>query len=161
MKPISSRQAGFSLIEVTLALGVAAICLVSIFTLLPIGLRINQNAIEEAASADMMGAVIADLRATPVTTPRGAATISPQFAINVPSNPVGVATTSTRYFTSEGQFSPTANANSRYRLTITFIPNGPGSRIATLTDLKMTWPAAAAPNNAAGSVEMFVALDRN
>ena len=160
MKRIPS-EAGFSLVEIALALGVAAICLVSIFTLLPTGLRTNQNAKEEAASADIVGEVIADLRATPVTRPLGGPTVSPQFNISVPSNPVSAATTSALYFTSEGRFSPRTNANSRYRLTITFLPNGPGSRRATLANLKMTWPAAAAPNNASGLVEMFVALDRN
>ncbi len=154
-------QASFSLVEVTLALGVAAVCLISIFGLLPIGLRTNQNATEQTASADLLGAVSADLRATPVTMPRGGATTSQQFAIRIPANPVSAATTSTLYFTSEGQFSPTLNPNSRYLLTITFVMNGTGARSATLADLKMTWPAAAAATNVAGSVETLVALDRN
>jgi uncharacterized protein (TIGR02598 family) len=161
VKLIPCSQISFSLVEVTLALGVAAICLVSIFTLLPAGLRTHQNAIEEAASADVLGEVIADLRATSVTTPRGRQTVSPQCGITIPANPVSAAVTSTLYFTSEGRVSPTANANSRYLLTIVFVPNGTGSRRATLADLKMTWPATAAPNNANGSVEMFAALDRN
>lgn len=156
-----TTQHGFSLVEVTLALGVAAVCLVSIFSLLPIGLRTNQNATEQTASADIMGAVIADLRATPVTSPRGGARTSPQFSISIPANPVGAATTSTLYFTSEGTFAPSANTNSRYLLTITFLPNGTGPRSATWADLRMTWPAAATPVNAIGSAEMFVALDRN
>lgn len=160
MNDTARDRSGFSLVEVTLALGVAAVCLVTIFALLPIGLHTNQNATQQVASADLMGAVIADLRATPVTTPRGSATTSPQFAIAIPANPVTAVTASTLFFDSEGQFSTSANSNSRYRFTISFVPNG-GSRAATVVDLKMTWPAAASVTNAAGSSEMFLGLDRN
>ena len=151
---------GFSLVEVTLALGIAAVCLTTVFALLPVGLRTNQNATQQVASADIMGAVIADLRSTPLTTPPGRATTSPQFSITIPANPVTATSSATLYFDNEGQFSTSATSNSRYRLIITFVPNS-DSRSATLVDLRMTWPAAAQVANAAGSSEMFLALDRN
>lgn len=159
MKAAALNYRGFSLVEVTLALGVASICLIAIFGLLPAGLQTSQDAIQQAASADILGNVIADLQATPVTTPVGGTIASPQFAIEIPANPVSGATTSTLFFTGEGQFTTSANSESRYRLTITFLPNA-GSRAATLAHLKMTWPAAASPVNAS-SAEMFLALDRN
>ena len=146
--------------EVTLALGVASVCLIAIFGLLPVGLRTNQDAIQQVAAADILGAVMTDLRATPASTPRGEAAASHQFAINIPANPVSEATTSTLFFSGEGQSSASANSESRYRLTITFLPNS-GSRAATLAHLKMTWPAAASPVHATSSVEMFLGLDRN
>ncbi len=159
MKAAAIDHRGFSLVEVTLALGVASICLIAIFGLLPAGLQTSQDAIQQAASADILGNVIADLQATPVTTPPGGTIASPQFAIEIPANPVSGATTSTLFFTGEGQFTTSVNSESRYRLTITFLPNA-GSRAATLAHLKMTWPAAASPVNAS-SAEMFLALDRN
>lgn len=157
----SSFRQAFSLVEVTLALGIAAISLLAIFTLLPVGIKTNQIAIEQTASTDVLSAIAADLRSTPVTTPRGGATTSPRFTINVPANPVGSSTSATLFFTTEGQFSPSLTTNSRYRVTVTFLPNGNGTRTATLVDLKATWPAAATIANAAGAAEMFVALDRN
>lgn len=156
--PVDRRS--FSLVEVTLALGVASVCLIAIFGLLPVGLRTNQDAAQQIAAGDILGAVIADLRATPATTPRGEAAASRQFAINIPANPVSEATTSTLFFSGEGHFSASANSESRYRLTITFLPNA-GSRAATFAHLKMTWPAAASPVNATSSAEMFLGLDRN
>jgi hypothetical protein len=48
-----------------------------------------------------------------------------------------------------------------YRITISFPPNGAGSRTATFVDVKATWPAPAAVVNATGVAQMFVALDRN
>lgn len=155
------KRDAFSLVEVTLALGVAAVSLLAIFALLPVGVRTNQIAIEQTASGDILSAVAADLRATPVTTPRGGATASPRFAIGIPSNPVGASTVATLFFTEHGQFSANIRANSRYRVTVTFLPNGVGVRTATFADLRATWPAAASVPNAGGAAEMFIALDRN
>jgi Tfp pilus assembly protein PilV len=155
------KRDAFSLVEVTLALGVAGISLLAIFALLPVGVRTNQIAIEQAASTDILSAVAADLRATPVTAPRGSATTSPRFAIGMPANPVAAATTATLFFTAQGQFSANLKTDSRYRVIVTFLPNGPGARTATLVHLKGTWPAAASIPNAGGATEMFVALDRN
>lgn len=146
---------GFSLVELTLALGVAAICLMTVFAFLPVGLRTIQNANEQVASVDIIGAVAADLRATPATI-----STSPRLAIPIPPNPVDAATTTTLFFDAAGEFSPALTADSRYQLTVTFLPNR-GARSATLLSLKMTWPAAASPDNAAGLGEMFLALDRN
>lgn len=147
--------------EVTLALGVAAVSLLAIFALLPVGVKTNQVAIEQTASTDILSAVAADLRTTPVTNPRGAATSSPRFGIAIPANPVSTKTTVTLYFTSEGQLSTSPTSTSRYRVTVTFLPNGTGTRTATLVDLTGTWPAAASIANAGGAAEMFIALDRN
>jgi uncharacterized protein (TIGR02598 family) len=162
------------LVEVTLALGVAAVSLLAIFGLLPVGLKTNQVAIEQRASTDVVSAVVADLRGTPVTNPRGGATTSPRFAIGIPANPVSSVTTVTLFFNSEGQCSTDLEGSTepdgsswapplqaRYRATITFVPNGAGARTATFVNLKATWPAAAVLANAGGSAEMFLALDRN
>jgi uncharacterized protein (TIGR02598 family) len=151
---------GFSLVEVTLAIGVAAISLVAIFALLPVGLQTNQNAIQQTLSNNVMTAVASDLRATAPTLPRGNAATTAQYAINIPANPVNAPTVSTLYFDAEGHSSAALAGNSRYRLNLTFLPNS-GSRSATLVNLKMTWPAAATPANALGSTELFIALDRN
>jgi uncharacterized protein (TIGR02598 family) len=162
------------LVEVTLALGVAAVSLLAIFALLPVGLKTNQVAIEQRASTDILSTVVADLRATPVTNPRGGATTSPRFAISIPANPVASVTTVTLFFNSEGQCSSDLEGftkrdgsswdpslQARHRATITFAPNGAGARTATFINLKATWPAPATLANAEGSAEMFLALDRN
>ncbi|HEX4630210.1 MAG TPA: hypothetical protein VH188_04530 [Chthoniobacterales bacterium] len=155
------RPNAFSLVEVTLALGIAAVSLLAIFALLPVGVKTNQLAIEQSASTDVLSAVAADLRATPVTIPRGGAATSPQFSIAIPANPVGAKTTTILYFTSEGQFTTTLAPASRYRVSVTFLPNGAGMRTATFAHLSASWPAAAAAADTGGTAEVFVALDRN
>lgn len=154
-----AHDAGFSLVEVTLALGVAAVSLLVIFSLLPIGLQTNQRSIEQTASADILSAIAADLRATPMTSPRGGAATSSQFSISIPA--AGSSGTTTLYFNSAGQSATSLQSDSRYRVTITFPSSGSGTRTATFADLKVTWPAAAAVANAQGAAEMFAAFDRN
>jgi uncharacterized protein (TIGR02598 family) len=150
---------GFSLIEVTLALGVAAVSLLVIAGLLPIGIETNQRSIEQTVSADILSAVISDLRATPLTNPQGNAATSTQFGISVPA--AGGTGTATLFFNSAGRSNSSQQPDSTYRVTITFLANGGGSKTATLTDLDVTWPADPAIGNAKGSAEMFAAFDRN
>lgn len=154
-----TEEESFSLVEVTLALGVAAVSLLVIFSLLPIGLQTNQRSIEQTASVDILSAVAADLRATPVTTPRGGSATSTQFSISIPA--AGSTGSTTLFFNSAGQSSASQQLDSRYRMTITFPSNGSGAKTATFADLKVTWPAGAAVANAQGSAEMFAAFDRN
>ena len=164
MKRSPQLARAFSLVEVTLALGVAAFSLIAIFGLLVTGTQTNHTAIEQSASSDSPAAVAADLRATPKTSPAGGSTPSPQFQITIPANPVSspAPSPSTLYFTAQAQSSTSLQPNSRYRLVITFLANGTGTRTATFVNLKMTWPAAAAPTGAnTGGAETFIALDRN
>jgi len=153
------RDWSFSLVEVTLALGVAAVSLLVIFSLLPIGLQTNQRSIVQTTSADILSAVAADLRATPVTNPRGNATTSTQFGISIPA--AGGTGTTTLFLNSAGQSATSQRSDSRYRMTVTFVSNGGGAKTATFADLKITWPAGAAGSNAEGTAEMFAAFDRN
>lgn len=156
MKTRAAPQ-GFSLIEITVALGVVTISLLVVFSLLPVGLQTNQRAIEQTASADILSIVAAELRATP----RGSAN-SREFGISIPLNPVTSSPPATElFFNNVGQFASSQQSDSHYRVTIKFLPNGGGAKTATFVDLKVTWPAGAAINNAQGSAEMFAAFDRN
>jgi hypothetical protein len=166
MKYRLSRVSAFSLVEVTLALGMAAFCLIAIFGLMPAGVQTNRNAASQTAATNIMAAVVADLRATPTFN-----ATSTQFGIMFGTN-------ATRYFDGVGSFSCDSaglqrfNSGTsscsltwspalqpRYQLNVTWFTSGwSGLRYA---DVKVTWPAAAAPANAIGSTEMFVAFDRN
>ena len=157
---------GFSLVELTLALGIAAFCLIAVFGLIPVAALTNRNATSQTRATNITAAVIADLRATPRTN-----SASLQFAIPFSTN-------TTRYFDSQAQCScdlpgsqkpnPLTRTCSsvwnpalqpRYRLTITWS----GSTSLPYADLKATWPAATDPTTITptGSTEMFAAFDRN
>jgi uncharacterized protein (TIGR02598 family) len=138
--------AAFSLVELTLAIGIAAFCLIAVFGLMPVGVQTNRNATSQTAAASILSNVIADMRATPRTN-----ATSSQFAITF-------GTEKTLYFDGAGQFTTSLGANSRYRVRITF-PSSPSG--LSYADVKVTWPAAATPSNASGSTEIFAAFDRN
>jgi uncharacterized protein (TIGR02598 family) len=142
-----ASHCAFSLVEVTLALGIAAFCLIAVFGLIPVGVQTNRNAASQTAATNIMAAVVADLRATPTTT-----NTSPQFAVSFGTN-------KTLFFDGTGQFTTSWGTNSRYQLNVTW-PSSGWNRLK-YADVKVTWPAAANTANASGSVETFAAFDRN
>jgi uncharacterized protein (TIGR02598 family) len=136
----------FSLIELTLAIGIAAFCLLAVMGLIPIAVQTNRSATSQTAANNIVASVIADMRAT--TSPT-----SPQYGITF-------GTAKTLYFDSAGQFTTSLGANSRYRTSVTFPASPTGLSYA---DIRVTWPAPVDPTTTtpSGSVEMFAAFDRN
>lgn len=158
MKARSLPPQGFSLVEVTLAIGIAGFCLIALFGMLPVGLKTNQAAVQQMLANGILTSVVSDLKTTPVTEPRGAATSSPRFQIPLPAqNSAGSGTP--LYFTEDGRLT-TDQSQSMFRLTVTFLPNS-GKRSASLANVKITWPSVASSDKASGGVETFVAMDRN
>jgi len=165
---------GFSLVEVTLALGLAALGLITVFGLVPIAVLTNRNATSETAATNIARLAVADLRAAKTATPMLGMTIPtdptspPQFVSPdvVPcSGGQTSATSQIRYFDSQGQASTTITSSSLYRLIVTFVKNTTATATtgAVYANVKVTWPAANDPCaiKSSGSVEMFAALDRN
>jgi len=161
MKLWHYRTAAFSLVEVTFSIGVAAFCLIAVFSLLPVGVQTNQRATSQTGATSIMANVIADLRATP--NPPSVNT-SVQYQIRFGNS-------KTLYFDSSGRCStdlagtikPDGSSwsppiQTRYQLNLTFPWT---SGLTYGADLNVTWPAAATVANASGSTEMFAAFDRN
>ena len=159
------HRAAFSLVEVTLALGVMAFCLVPLSGLLPLGMQSNKASIAQTTANGILSAVITDLRAAPSANAPLLSATSQQFQIVIPGNSetnalAGGTGSPPRYFTGDGQCSSSMTSQAHYLLSITFLPNS-GARTATFVKLQVSWPAAATLANAAGSVQTLVALDRN
>ncbi|MEO8440425.1 MAG: hypothetical protein ABI540_09415 [Spartobacteria bacterium] len=146
---MTGARHGFSLIEVALALGIASFCLLSVFSLLPLGLQTTRASVEQNAASSLLGMVAGDLRVTPPGT-----TPSNQFQLQI-----GTATT--LYLAEDGSWTATLQPQSRYLLTITYPANSTGGRGATFASLTVSWPAGASLANASGSATSFLALDRN
>jgi uncharacterized protein (TIGR02598 family) len=174
---------GFSLIEVVLALGVAAFCLLAILGLLSTGLGSNQSAIEQTEAASIARSIAGDLRGIPPGT-----NTNPQsqygFYIPLAGQTVPAATNPNTVFFAEGLVpvagsttSPSNPAQSisivspsvapLFRADVTFAPPPSGQRTATMARILVTWPALTNPNptlsaqNYSGSYEVGTALDRN
>lgn len=165
MNPARRFKSGFSLVEVTLALGVTAFSLVAIFGLIPIGMNYQKNAVEQTAAIGILSAVSADLRATASGTSQAPSPQSAQFGVTIPAPPITTAPAPAKLFFDENGASVATAAAARYRMTIYFVKPqpDPGPKGATRANLVVTWPAPVDPAAGfpAGSVSTFVALDRN
>ena len=153
-------KSGFSLVEVTLALGIAAFCLIAVFGLMPVGVQTNRNATSQTRATNIMSAVVSDLRAPPRCTQTS---VQYQIALGNPCSLPPTPPSPTRlYFDGTGQFSTSLGTSSRYQLNVTWNVTTGGCSIGSpCADLKVTWPAAATAANANGSAEMFAGFDRN
>ena len=139
---VSSFENAFSLVEVTLALGIASFCLLAVFGLLPTGINCNRASVEQTAAASLARAIVADLRAT-----SHASNSSPQYAIPFP------ATSNSLYFAEDGT---TGSTSARYLATITINPAAP----TAFANIRITWPASAPVASASGSYEVTTAIGR-
>ena len=142
------QVSAFSLVEVTLALGLAGFCLVALMGLIPAGMRNASTATEQTTAVGLLGAVVADLRGTP-----GSSNASFLYGIAIPAS--GSATTSTNYFSDDGQTN--ARSQARYVVESTITPQNNDLANARIL---IYWPAMAASTNAKGSVESVTVLDR-
>jgi uncharacterized protein (TIGR02598 family) len=151
------RVHAFSLVELTLALGVAAFCLLAAFGLMPIGVQTNRNATSQTAAGNIAAAVVSDLRATPKAN-----NTSSQFGITFGTDRCAVGCSQpSLYFDSAGQFTTSLDSNSRYQVDVKWS----GSSTVRYADLKVIWPPTVVLTSPtptpSGSVEMFAAFDRN
>jgi uncharacterized protein (TIGR02598 family) len=167
MKFECRKLPGFSLIELTLALGVASFCLVTVFALLPTSLSTNQRTIQQTADTTLARAISVDLSATPNTTQN-----SLRYGITIPAT--GTAT-HIIFLQEDGSLSGTQDSdanpslNPKYRATIYFVaPTNTSQKTATTVRILLTWPAladksaaVATPTNYAGAYEIFTAVNRN
>ena len=170
MKHLSAWRlsaAGFTLVEVAVAMGVTSFCLLAVMGLVPLGVNTGQVASDQTAAGSILTHVLADLRATPPAAPSASSATSTEYSVPIPSSGVTSNTPVVRYFGNSAQqfsFSPELGA-SRYRLTVTFL-QPTGGRTATGATLLVSWPARVDPRNPAtgtptGRVQIYAALDRN
>ncbi len=163
MRSSRVHKLGFSLVEVTLALGIAAFCLLAVVGLLPVGVQSNQAAFSQTAATSILSNVGADMRAA------GTSASSPQYGVSFNER-------TDCYFNDVGEcssdLSGTLNCNPgappwspaiqvRYHAVIT-IPST--TTYATCANIKICWPAMVDPtleaSRPAGIVETVAAFDR-
>jgi len=173
MKSLGRQIAGFSLVEVTLALGVAAICLLPLMALLPVASRTQQSSIQQTRANQIISQINSVLRADVSLPPGQANKVCPDPPD--PNEPCNwgdlhghwrsVAAPDTMYFTNEGRQtgglngSPPADAVFRAKITYRFPP----SDTTSLADIAVSWPAAVDPGNGgvpAGYLITTIAVNR-
>jgi type II secretory pathway pseudopilin PulG len=154
------KSSAFSLVEVTLALGVAAFSLLVILGMLPVSVKTNQASANQTVANGIISQIADDLRAAARLPP---GQVSKQFSLHPHNGGAWDPTPDYTYFnydakpTGTNQATPPADAI--YRVTITY--RQPPVDTTSLADIKVSWPAQQADmTKVAGSVEMFVAINR-
>src|SRR6266478_4334031 len=99
MKAHARSTAGFSLIELTVALGVAAFCLITVFGLIPVALMTQQASVRQTTATAVISQIVADLGAA-VRLPPGQQ--SKQFSLK--GHWAVAGTPDTLYFMTDGTF---------------------------------------------------------
>jgi hypothetical protein len=168
MKQPSSEKAAFSLVEVTLALGVAAFCLIVLLGLLPSGLKTQQNSMQQTIANDIMGEILGDLRAD-VRLPPGQASKEGESGFGLHGHWAVVWAPDTLFFTNNVQLvgggpqsgDPAAPPDATFRAKITYL--FPPNASTSVAKVVVTWPAQVIPTDTAvpaGRVETFIAVNR-
>ena len=169
MKRPLLKTAAFSLVEVTLALGIAAFCLIAVLGLLPTSLKTQQASIQQTTANQIISTILSLLRAD-VRLPPGQANKvcgddgSCEWG-NLHGHWRDRAVPDTLYFTKEAKQTGTINgsppADAVFRAKITY--RFPPSETTSLADIRVTWPAGANPDLGAvpaGSVTSLIAVNR-
>ena len=158
MKPLGRSSLSFSLVEVTLALGVAAFCLIAVLGLLPVGLKTQQTSISQTAANALITEIVADLRAS---FRKPGNNNSSQFGLELKKLPPGQArkyTPDPLYFAIDGT-QQNGSAGAVYRATITYFSTTDAT--STLANITISWPATQADlTKVAGSAEVLAVIDR-
>jgi uncharacterized protein (TIGR02598 family) len=157
MKAHARSAAGFSLVEVTLALGVAAFCLITVFGLIPVALMTQQASVRQTTATAIISQIVGDL-GSGVRLPPGLQ--SKQFSLT--GHWAAQATPDRLYFMTDGTFivgstnQSTVPTNAVFGATVTYLK--PPTETTSLADINVAWPAQAAVPT--GSVETFAAINR-
>jgi uncharacterized protein (TIGR02598 family) len=161
MKRSLHKTTAFSLVELVLALGVAAFALTAILGILPAGLKTQQASVRQTTANGIISQIVADLGAA-FRLPPGQQ--SKQFSLT--GHWAAAATPDQVYFMTDGTFitgstnQQTPPTNAVFRATVTYLK--PPTETTSLADITVTWPAQVDPTTGVpeGKVETFAAINR-
>jgi type II secretory pathway pseudopilin PulG len=165
MKRSVRITAAFSLVEIVLALGVAAFALIAVMGTLPIGLKTQQASVQQTVANAIMSQIVDDLRAD-VRLPPGQATKAAGDWSQLSGHWAQRAVPDTLFFTIDAKengyasgSAPAAPADAIYRATITYL--FPPTATTAIAKITISWPAAQSDlTKVAGSIDMFAAVNR-
>jgi uncharacterized protein (TIGR02598 family) len=146
-----SRESGFSLVEVTMALGILTFALMVLLALLPVGLNTVQKSAQESAATNVLHAVAADIR----NVPTGEQTSS-LYGIPV-WNASG--STSGDFFLDENGNRAAAGTASNYSVYWTVRRPSAPATVPVHVHLEVAWPGDTPTPR--GSIETLVTLSRH
>jgi hypothetical protein len=170
MKRSLGEASAFSLVEVTLALGVAAFCLIAVLGLLPTSLKTQQASIQQTTANQIISTVFSFLRADVRLPPGQENKVCGDDGTcdwgNLSNHWRDRALPDTLYFDKEAKqigLGGDPPPGAVYRATITY--RLPPTETTALADIRVTWPARVNPDPPengvpAGLVRSVIAVNR-
>jgi len=141
MKTKCSRLAGFSLVEVVLALGLFAFCIVAITGLLSVGLGSTRSVVNEGVAVNIAGSVYGAWEAQQ----NGAADLTVPGLFDLPS--LSDSGSDDFFFDESGvQLTDQDRSRAALQMTYTRTASGQAPAINTKLDLVFSWPVGGATN---------------
>jgi uncharacterized protein (TIGR02598 family) len=154
----NKEPSAFTLVEVVIALGIAAGCMFALQGLIPSSLKVAANATDQTAATTMLSSIAQDLRNTP-----SGSNSSPGFGIPMPDLNSTNSTwlTSTNFYLAEDGLGVLSPTQARYGASVT-LSNAAAATVTSLTSarIKVYWPATVTPDKAQGSVESVTYFNR-
>jgi len=166
MKRSLSVTAAFSLVEIVIALGVAAFCLLAVMGMLPVAAKVQQVSVQQTKANAVISQIIDDLRADVRLPPGQASKVQGEWA-NLHGHWAAVAVPDTIFFTNDGDqtgsvtqgTAPPAPVGAVFRATITYL--FPPTATTSIAKITVSWPAAQSDlTQVAGSIDVFAAVNR-
>jgi len=165
MKHSLHRTTAFSLVELVLALGVAAFCLIAVLGTLPVALKTQQAGVQQTKANAIISYIVDELRADVRLPPGKASQVQGNWS-SLHGHWGTVAQPDTLFFTNDGQLisvvqgtCPPAPANATFRATLTYMK--PPTLTTSIAQITVSWPAPQCGlTNVSGSIDMFAAVNR-
>lgn len=164
-----NNKAAFSLVEVTIALGIAAFALIAVLGLLPVGLNAAQKASEQTVAAQLANEIgedllaIGDLDKTPrynIEPPRGTTARGELFFLKAVDTPPLESGDDEETATSPniGYTRLATSGGARYAVEVTWRQSSLNESLI-IGSITVWWPAAATKDKSLGKVAAAVAVN--
>src|SRR5205823_2918867 len=146
------KIAAFSLVEITLAMGVAGFCLIAVLGLLPVALQTQQASVQQTTANAIMAEILGDLRAD-VRLPPGQASKEGDSGFGLHGHWLLVSEPDTLYFTNQATLAASLDSTATFRAKVTYL--FPPTASTSVAKIIVSWPAQVDPATGvpAGSVE--------
>ena len=175
MKIRKRSTSAFSLVELTVALGVIGFCLLTIIGLLAVGINSTHSSTVQTSATNILTAVTSDLEAVPNITPsytpasaKGSvaqpsrSSGSPVYGLYLPAGGAG-ATSTYKFYVGDNGLTNSSAAASLYQVNIWITASNTSANPPhqeTFARVLITWPAVAPYTSPQGFVENVVAINR-
>jgi prepilin-type N-terminal cleavage/methylation domain-containing protein len=140
-------DAGFSLVEIVMAIAIIAFAMMGLVGLLPVGLQSEKTSIEEMSACNLLRSIASDLANSPSSS-----STSSRFCQPMPSSVT--STKEVELYISDSEAVVPQSSQARFKLYLRYIPAPTTMPGPSAVLIRVLWPASAA--NYQKSVESYV-----